>query len=46
MAHAVIVPWKQNGSLKTDMRKYVKQSLTLKEFLDFVKFDYSYNNCL
>ena len=43
MAHAVIAPWKQNGSLKTGLRKYVEQSLTHEEVLDFVKRDYSNN---
>ena len=43
MPHAMIPPWKQNGSLKTDLRKHVEQSLTREEILDFVKRDYS--NC-
>lgn len=43
MAHAVIAPWKQNGSLKTGLRKYVEQSLTHEEVFDFVKRDYSNN---
>ena len=41
MTETMIVQWKQNGSLKRDLRKYVEQSLTREEILDFVKRDYS-----
>ena len=41
MAHAMIAPWKQNGTLKTDLCKYVQQSLTREKILDFPKRDYS-----
>lgn len=41
MAHAMIAPWKHNGSLKTGLRESVEQSLTNEEILGFVKCDYS-----
>ena len=37
----MIAPWKQNGSLKTDLRRHVEQSLTREEILDFAKRDYN-----
>ena len=39
--HAIIALWKQDGSFKTDLQKYVEQSLTREEIVDFVKCDYS-----
>ena len=36
----MIASWRQNRSLKTDLRKYVEQSLTRAKMLDFVKRDY------
>ena len=35
-----MAPWNQNGSLKTDIREYVEQSLNREEILNFVKRDY------
>ena len=33
MAYTMIAAWKQNGSLKTDLHKYVDQRLTREEIL-------------
>ena len=45
IAHAIITPWKQNGSLETELRKSVEQNLTSEEILGYVKREYIIYKC-